>query len=164
MKDTPAIEKADSADAEAILALQKLAYKDEAKIYGDFQIPPLLETLEEVRSKFATHLILKASANGKLVGSVRAHSAEGTCHISRLAVHPDFQNRGIATQLLLETEQCFPLCRRFELFTGERSLKNIRLYEKLGYKRYRVDSRRVMCGWFTWRKRVNRLVYLSIGL
>ena len=45
MKDTPAIEKADSADAEAILALQKLAYKDEAKIYGDFQIPPLLETL-----------------------------------------------------------------------------------------------------------------------
>jgi len=140
MKDMLVIDKADLADAEAILALQKIAYRDEARIYGDFQIPPLLETLEELKESFANHLILKASVNGKLVGSVRALCADHACHVSRLAVHPDFQNQGIATRLLLEVERYFPSCRRFELFTGEKSVKNIRLYEKLGYRKFKTDK------------------------
>ena len=54
-------------------------------------------------------------------------------------VHPDFQNRGIATTLLMKIEGMFT-CRRFELFTGEKSVKSIRLYEKLGYKRFKVEK------------------------
>jgi len=134
------IEKANIDDAQEILSIQKLAYKEEAKIYGDFQIPPLLETLEELKSKFDTHIILKVTINRKIVGSVRVLPKEGTCHISRLMVHPDCQNRGIATNLLLEIERMFPSCCIFELFTGQKSIKNIGLYEKLGYKVFKTDQ------------------------
>jgi hypothetical protein len=41
------IEKATLDDAQEILSLQKLAFQSKAKIHGDFQIPPLTETLEE---------------------------------------------------------------------------------------------------------------------
>lgn len=140
MSASVTIEAANLGDAERILSIQKLAYQKEAKIYGDFQIPPLLETLDELKDKFKTHVILKATIDGKTVGSVRALSKDGTCHISRLMVHPDYQNRGIATKLLLEIERRHPSCRRFELFTGEKSVKNIRLYEKLGYKVFKTDE------------------------
>ena len=38
-------------DAEAILALQKLAYASEARRYDDWTIPPLVETLDSVRQQ-----------------------------------------------------------------------------------------------------------------
>lgn len=44
----PIITAASPADAAAILALQKLAYQSEARLYNDFSIPPLLQTLEEL--------------------------------------------------------------------------------------------------------------------
>ena len=112
------IQKANINDAEEILALQKLAYKSEAKLHGDFQIPPLVETLDELKEKFQTHVFLKATAEGKIIGSVRVLQKDNTCYIGRLMVHPDFQNRGIATKLLMEIEKCFS-CVRFELFTGK---------------------------------------------
>jgi len=134
------VENADPEDSPQILSIQKLAYQDEAKIYDDFQIPPLLETLQELKSEFNSHAILKATQKGKIVGSVRVQQNSDVCHISRLAVHPEFQNRGIATQLLQRVEELFPSCCRFELFTGEKSLKNIRLYQKLGYEIYAKDQ------------------------
>ncbi len=39
------IERAIISDAEEILSLQKLAYRSEAEIYNDFNIPPLVQTL-----------------------------------------------------------------------------------------------------------------------
>ncbi len=140
MSSSVIVKKADIEDASEILSLQKLAYKGEAKIYNDFQIPPLLETLEELKGGFGTHLILKATIDGKMVGSVRVISKEGTCHVSRLMVHPDLQNRGIATKLMQEIEHIFPSCHKFELFTGEKSAKNIRLYEKMGYNVFKTDQ------------------------
>jgi ribosomal protein S18 acetylase RimI-like enzyme len=133
------IQTANIDDAEEILTLQKLAYKSEAKLHDDFQIPPLVESLDELKDKFNTHVFLKATTDGKIIGSVRILQKDNTCHIGRLMVHPDFQNRGIATKLLMEIEDMFP-CSGFELFTGEKSVKNIRLYEKLGYKRFNVEK------------------------
>jgi ribosomal protein S18 acetylase RimI-like enzyme len=126
-------------DAEEILSLQKLAYKSEAKLHGDFQIPPLIETLDELKDKFQTHVFLKATDKGKIIGSVRVLQKENIGYIGRLMVHPDFQNRGIATKLLLEIEKCFS-CVRFELFTGSKSIKAIRLYEKLGYVCFKEET------------------------
>ncbi len=133
------IQTANIEDAAEILALQKLAYKSEAKLHDDFQIPPLVENLYELKDKFKTHVFLKVTADGKIIGSVRILQKDNTCHIGRLMVHPDFQNQGIATKLLTDIEGMFQ-CSRFELFTGEKSVKNIRLYEKLGYKRFKVEK------------------------
>lgn len=133
------IQTANVDDAEEILQLQKLAYKSEAKLHGDFQIPPLVETLDELKDKFKTHIFLKVTADRKIIGSVRVLQKDDTCYVGRLMIHPDFQNRGIATKLLMEIEQLF-LCSRFELFTGEKSTKTIRLYEKLEYKKSKVEK------------------------
>ena len=46
-------------DAEAILALQRLAYQSEAAIYDDFTIPPLTETLGDLKSRFHDRRFLK---------------------------------------------------------------------------------------------------------
>jgi GNAT superfamily N-acetyltransferase len=128
------IEKAVPADAEEILSLQKLAYRAEAEIYDDFTIPPLKQTLEEIRKDFEAQVFLKAVENGRIIGSVRAFVREGTCHVGRLIVHPDFQNRGIGKQLMGSIEEVFKEARRFEIFTGHRSERNLYLYRKLGYR------------------------------
>ena len=132
------IEKATVSDAEELLALRKLAYRSKAEIYNDFRLPPLVQTLESMEEDFENQLFLKALMDGRIIGSVRAYSKGGTCYIGRLVVHPDFQNRGIGTSLMNEIERIFNSCRRFELFTGDNSERNLRLYQKLGYQIFKT--------------------------
>jgi ribosomal protein S18 acetylase RimI-like enzyme len=134
------IEKATIDDAQEILALQKFAYQTEANLYGGYPIPPLVESLDDLKKNFESHIFLKAMVEGKIVGSVRVLEKDGTCHVARLMVHPDWQNRGIGAKLLREVERVLPACRRFELFTGTKSEKNIRLYEKAGYRAFKVEK------------------------
>ena len=130
---------ADISDAEEILELQKLAYQSEAVIYSDRSIPPLTQTLNEIKKEFAHTTFLKVCDSGRLIGSVRASNHIGTCEIGRLIVHPDFQRKGIGTLLMSAIEAEFPNVKRFELFTGSKSEGNIRLYERLGYRKLRTD-------------------------
>jgi len=119
-------------DANEILNLQKSAFQIEAEIYNNYDISPLKETIEEISRCFKTHVFLKAEDSGKIVGAVRAFEKDETCYIGRLAVSKEMQNRGIGTLLMKEIEKYFKP-KRFELFTGAKSEKNIRLYKKLGY-------------------------------
>ncbi len=132
------IETADIDDAEEILQLQRQAFQSQAEFYNDHKIPPLIETLDELKILFKNHTFLKATINGKILGSVRASLNNGTCHIGRLVVDPKFQNQGIGAKLLAEIERKCADCRRFELFTGAKSTKNIHLYEKAGYKAFKT--------------------------
>jgi ribosomal protein S18 acetylase RimI-like enzyme len=134
------IEQARPEDAAAILALQKLAYLSEALIYGDFTIPPLVQTLDETVAEFTGRTVLKATDNGEIIGSVRAHMEQGTCHIGKLIVHPERQNRGLGTRLLAAIEGHFRQAVRFELFTGHRSRRNLHLYHRCGYHNFRREK------------------------
>ncbi len=129
----PVIARASKADAETILALQRLAYESEARAYGDWNLPPLTQTIEELHEELEDSLVLKATVEGRLVGSVRARPAEGTCQIGRLMVHPDFQGRGMGSALLQAIEAEFPDAAKYELFTGSKSDATIGLYERHGY-------------------------------
>jgi ribosomal protein S18 acetylase RimI-like enzyme len=131
------IKRARVEDAKAILNLQKLAYLSEAEIYNNKSIPPLTQTLEEIRAEFDNQIFLKALIDERIVGSVRAYQTEGTCHIGRLVVHPKFQNRGIGSRLMNEIEGAFEKAKRLELFTGDNSERNLYLYHKLGYREFR---------------------------
>lgn len=124
--------KAEQKDLQEILELQYLAYQSEAALFGNKDIPPLKETIEELTEEFNKGTILKLVEDGKIIGSVRAYSKNGTAYIGKLMVHPDHRCKGYGTLLLNEIEKCFPECR-FELFTSTRSEDNIRLYQKLGY-------------------------------
>jgi ribosomal protein S18 acetylase RimI-like enzyme len=133
------IEEATVEDAEEILALQKAAYESEGRLYRDFTLPPLVQTLAEIREDFARQLFLKAVEEGEIVGSVRAYMKDGTCFVGRLIVRPDRQDRGIGSLLLEEIEKRFAQAERFRLFTGHRSDKPLHIYEKRGYSIYRSE-------------------------
>ena len=134
------IKKAQKDDLRTILELQYLAYQSEAKLFNDPNIPPLQQTLEDVEIEFEKGIVLKAiDEKNIIVGSVRAHSEKGTVYIGKLMVHPQKQKRGIGTKLLLEIEKEYPN-QRYELFTSTKSIGNIRLYERLGYKIFKEVS------------------------
>ena len=126
-------------DAQDILDLQKLAYQSEAALYDDYSIPPLTQTLEQIQRDFQQQVVFKALLDGRIVGSVRGKLLDGTCHIGRLIVHPDFQNRGIGQRLLSRIEEHFGEARRYELFTGDRSNRNLHVYTKFGYRVFRTE-------------------------
>jgi ribosomal protein S18 acetylase RimI-like enzyme len=123
-----------------ILALQQIAYLSEGERYNDFSLPPLLQTLQEITADFDDQLFLKTVVDGKIVGSVRGYIQKGTCYVGRLIVHADFQDRGMGTRLMDEIESRFPKAERYELFTGQLSAKPLHLYEKRGYKPFRIEK------------------------
>jgi ribosomal protein S18 acetylase RimI-like enzyme len=134
-KEAPcAIVDAEVQDAEAILALQKVAYASEARRYEDWTIPPLVETLDSVRRHIAEHVVLKAIVDGRLAGSIRGVVTAAVCEVCRLSVDPALQRRGIGSALIDAVEQRFPAIEAFELFTGNRSVENLRLYARHGYR------------------------------
>ncbi|NLK96578.1 GNAT family N-acetyltransferase [Defluviitalea saccharophila] len=134
------IEQAQVKDLAEILLLQKQAYVSEAELYSDFHMLPLTETLDEIEREFSKHLFLKAIMNGVIIGAVRAYKEGDTCYVGRLVVHPKFQRQGIGTRLIEEVERIFSDCTRFEIFTGHKSIRNINLYKKLGYKEFQVQE------------------------
>lgn len=134
---TPAVPE----DAEEILAVQRLAFERQARLNNNPNIPPLLETIEQVREQFSHKLILKAVGEGRIIGSSRAYEEGGVVHIGRVSVHPGLQGQGIGTQMMLEIERRFPEAVAFRLFTGRKSEANIRLYGRLGYKIVSVEPR-----------------------
>jgi len=135
----PSVDVAARGDYEEILNLQKLAYQSEAAIYNDYSIPPLVQTLKELQAEAKDTIILKVVEDRKIIGSVRAFERDGTCYIGKLIVHPNYVNRGTGKKLMAAIEKCFPGLR-YELLTGYRSEKNLALYEKLGYKRFKTEE------------------------
>ena len=131
---------ATAADAVAILALQRLAYESEAQRYQNWKIPPLVETLDTVRGHIERDIVLKAMLDGRLAGSVRGIVTGRVCEVGRLIVHPDLQRRGIGSALLVAIEQRVAGIEAFELFTGSRSVENLRLYDRHGYRHARTKA------------------------
>lgn len=125
--------EADPADAGELLTLQRAAYLSEGAASQSFTIPPLTETLAEIRAAIGDVLVLKAVAGARIVGAARARVQGDTCHVGRVAVAPDKQGLGIGTALLRAIEERRPEVARYELFTGRYSAANLRLYRRLGY-------------------------------
>ena len=136
------IKKASIYDLEKILQLQKQAYLSEAELYNDYNIKPLIQTLDDIQQDFSKQVFLKAVVddNTTIVGSVRAYQQKDTVFIGRLAVDPKYQNKGIGAKLMILIEGLFESAKRFELFTGHKSIKNIYLYQKLGYIEFKRMS------------------------
>ena len=122
-------------DAGEVLTLQRAAFVQEALTYDDADLPPLTQTLEELRAELADNLGCVAVREGRLVGAVRALRDGPLLLIGRLAVAPDLQGEGVGSALLRAVEERGRAvgCREAELFTGSLSTANLRLYERLGY-------------------------------
>jgi ribosomal protein S18 acetylase RimI-like enzyme len=131
------IEPVSADDLKEILALQRLAFQSEAQRYNDYTLPPLTQTLEAMRADLEKMVFLKASVDGRIVGSARAYLDGDTCYVGRVVVHPDFWRRGIAAQLMDAIESHFDQAGRFELFTGHASTPALELYRRRGYTEFK---------------------------
>ncbi|WP_371482888.1 GNAT family N-acetyltransferase [Kitasatospora sp. NBC_00315] len=132
------ISVASEEDAEQILKLQYLGFQSEAELYGDWGIEPLTQTLDSLRTELAERHVLVARLGDEVVGTVRGRVDEGGVgRIGRLVVHPRMQRHGLGGRLLEAMERRLLEERQvvgFRLFTGHRSLGNLRLYTRQGYR------------------------------
>jgi ribosomal protein S18 acetylase RimI-like enzyme len=132
------ISAATEQDAEQILKLQYLCYQSEAELYGDYGIEPLTQPLDSLRAELADGTVLVARLGDEVVASVRgAVDADGTARINKLIVHPRMQRHGLGGRLLAAIEARLGAdgaAKSFQLFTGHRSERNLRLYRKHGYE------------------------------
>ncbi|AUG76026.1 acetyltransferase [Kitasatospora sp. MMS16-BH015] len=129
-------------DAEQILKLQYLGYQSEAELYDDWAIEPLTQSLDSLRAELAERHVLVARLGDEVVGTVRGLVDEsGVGRIGRLVVHPRMQRHGLGGRLLESVERQLrgeTEVTAFELFTGHRSLGNLRLYARHGYRQASV--------------------------
>lgn len=96
------------------------------------QVTPLTQSIESLLEEFTNSIVLKATVGDRLVDSVRTRQNGDTCSIGRLIVDPELQGQGIGSQLLRSIEARFNDVSKFELFTGNKSEANIRLYQRHG--------------------------------
>jgi GNAT superfamily N-acetyltransferase len=128
-------------DMPDILKLQYEAYQSEALLYDNFAIQPLTQTLENALEEYYKGIVLKAEYNGGIIGSVRAQEmcgTDNTVYIGKLIVLPAYQDKGLGKSLLQAIENEYP-GKRYELMTGSKSEKNLALYEKAGYLRFKEE-------------------------
>jgi predicted N-acetyltransferase YhbS len=132
------------ADAGEVLTLQRAAFVQEALIYGTPHMPPLTQSLDELRRELDENDGCVALDGGRLVGAVRARRDDALLMIGRLVIAPDRQGEGIGSRLLAEVEQRGRSlgADTAELFTGSLSEANLRLYGRKGY----VETQRVRGG------------------
>jgi ribosomal protein S18 acetylase RimI-like enzyme len=123
------IDELDESGAGELLTLQRAAFVSEAQIYGSADMPPLTQTLEQVRAELREGDALGARREGRLVGAIRFRMDGETLLIG---VAPDQQGEGVG-RLLLEAAERRSGAGQAELFTGSLSEANIRLYESCGY-------------------------------
>ena len=137
MSDEPLIRPITPDDAGEVLTIQRAAFASEALIYGDPDMPPLTQTLDELAAELVENLGCVAVTAGRIVGAVRARRDGELLLIGRLAIAPDQQGEGLGTLLLgaVEERGREAGATEAELFTGGLSEANQRLYEREGYHR-----------------------------
>ena len=90
-------------DAGELLTLRRAAFVTEAQQYGDPNIPPLTQTLDELRADLTADgvITLGAWAGHRLIGSIRVVVEGAKATLGRFAVAPDLQGKGVGTRLLM---------------------------------------------------------------
>jgi len=127
----------DDEAAGELLTIRRAAFVTEAQLYGDPNIPPLTQTLEELRADLADGSVVTLGAwiGHRLVGSIRVGIDGSKATLGRLAVVPDLQQKGIGTRLLLGVPAYLPPdTTEVWVFTGRDSLQNLAMYTKHGYQ------------------------------
>ncbi len=138
MPPTVTIRPGTSADVGEILTLQRAAYVSEAQLYDDAHLPALVQSFDDLSVELETSVSYVATTTtGRIVGAVRVAQRDATAEVGRLVVAPDQQGRGVGSALLeyVHSDTTADI-DRFELFTGDRSHANLRLYERHGYREY----------------------------
>jgi GNAT superfamily N-acetyltransferase len=122
--------------AEAIVAVLRPAYAQEARLLGAVDFPPLQRTADDVAASHDFHL--GAWVGAALVGALALGPDDETDQlcIGTLVVHPGHQRLGVASALLRDL---LLRCEGFTLTvaTGAANAPALALYQRFGFVTYR---------------------------
>lgn len=118
----------DALQAAELLALQRLAYQQEAELIGYAQLPPLRESLPELMD-CGERVLVWREAGVLLAALGYLHDAQGL-DICRLMVAPTAQRRGLGRRLLAELAK---QQRPMRVMTAAANLPAIALYQQAGF-------------------------------
>ncbi|MCU1686931.1 MAG: tRNA (guanine-N1-)-methyltransferase/acyltransferase [Amycolatopsis sp.] len=122
-------------DVAELFVLQRCCWVQEALINDTLAIPALHESIDDVRDWTKTWSVWLVRQGHRLVGGVRARRDGDAWEVGRLMVAPDLAGRGLGRWLLAYAEQQAPAgVRRYSLFTGAGSTRNITMYQRAGYQ------------------------------
>ncbi len=132
-----------------VMTLQRAAYLQEARRYGAWDLPPLVETLDGIRDHLGDGTPALGAFDGtRLVGAVRSRVDGDRMEVARLCVAPDAQGGGIGRKLLQAISAEAPEgVDVVWLFTGAESDDNLGFYESAGFVRAgeHVDAVGIRC-------------------
>lgn len=123
------------ADIQVVLDLfhlQRESYSVEAEMIGYADIPPLKETLEDLKQcpeEFTGYYLEE-----RLVGAISTMTDTVQVEICRMMVHPEFFRRGIASNLLQQVLQSVHSSQVCKVATGVGNTPAFRLYRKFGFQ------------------------------
>ena len=131
------LRQATAADAAAIRALTRDAYAKWVPLIGR-EPKPMTANYDEAVARHRFDLLY---IDGTLAALIETIREADHLLVENVAVSPDFQGRGLGRKLMahaevLAREQGFGTIR---LYTNQRFVENITLYQKLGYRIYREE-------------------------
>ena len=113
-----------------LVKLQKASYIVEAELIGFMQIPPLLELPEDIMN--CEEIYYGYFMGGDLAGIISYKIETAVLDICKVAVHPDYFKRGIATKLIKFVEQTAGI-KSIIVSTGLKNDPAVKLYNSLGF-------------------------------
>ena len=133
------IERATKEDLQYILELQYRAFESEARILNNYKIPPMVQTIDEMIEEYSKGIFLKAlDDSDTIIGASRGYREGDDVYIRKICVEKEFRCRGIGTKLLYKTEKELPNSR-YVIFTTNKSVGNVALFETLGYSVFKKE-------------------------
>ena len=129
---------ATAADAEALAAIQRQAFKRLYDIYQD-EGNPYLRGADEIKAwlERPNWRIYKIIADGVLCGGVsfcERNGMPGVYYLARIYILPELQGKGIASKAILLCEKTVDNANLWTLDYPVNEIANRRCYEKAGYK------------------------------
>jgi ribosomal protein S18 acetylase RimI-like enzyme len=116
--------------AEEIVRLQKASYIIEAELINFMQIPPILEDPEDIIN--STEIYYGYYLENNLAGIISYTIENDVLDICKVAVHPNYFKKGIATQLIKFIQQR-PNIRSIIVSTGLKNTPAVNLYISQGF-------------------------------
>ncbi|AYF06776.1 TPA: GNAT family N-acetyltransferase [Bacillus mobilis] len=139
------LKKATENDAAALFQMQIESFNPLLNKYKDYETNPANESIEKtiLRINNPSNNFYKIIFDSNLAGAICISKKEIPYKfwISPMFIHPIYQGKGIAQQILILIEEMFPEARSFELATILEEERNCFLYEKMGYKRTEVTKK-----------------------
>jgi ribosomal protein S18 acetylase RimI-like enzyme len=118
--------------------LQQQAYRVEAALIGFAEIPPLLETMEELQA--AKDAFFGFYHGAALAGAIACETHDNALEITRLVVDPHFFRQGIAQKMLSFIAQQYSHYAIMRVSTGSKNEPALQLYLKNGFLVVRTTS------------------------